>query len=102
MSSHADVKHLAMDEFTRAESAAIVIRMQLSQKSNLGVPEIAIVLGSGLGAFAEELQDSVVIAYGDIPNFPRPTAIGHAGRLVIGTIGGLKLVWQLRTVGFVH
>jgi purine-nucleoside phosphorylase len=80
-----------MDEFTRAESAAIVIRMQLSQKSNLGVPEIAIVLGSGLGAFAEELQDSVVIAYGDIPNFPRPTAIGHAGRLVIGTIGGLTV-----------
>ena len=91
MSSHADVKHLAMDEFTRAESAAIVIRMQLSQKSNLGVPEIAIVLGTGLGAFAEELEDPVVIAYGDIPNFPRPTAVGHAGRLVIGSIGGLTV-----------
>jgi hypothetical protein len=41
MSSHADVKHLAMDEFTRAESAAMVIRMQLSQKPQLGTPEIA-------------------------------------------------------------
>jgi purine-nucleoside phosphorylase len=91
MSSHADVKHLAMDEFTRAESAAIVIRMQLSQKSNLGVPEIAIVLGSGLGAFAEELQDSVAIPYGDIPNFPRSTAVGHAGRLVIGKFGDLTV-----------
>ncbi len=60
MSSHADVKHMAMDEFTRAESAAMVIRMQLSQKPHLGVPEIAVVLGSGLGAFAEELKDSVV------------------------------------------
>jgi purine-nucleoside phosphorylase len=91
MSSHADVRHLAMDEFTRAESAAMVIRMQLSQKPHLGVPEVAIVLGSGLGAFAEELQDSVVIPYGDIPNFPRPTAVGHAGRMVIGKIGDLTI-----------
>jgi purine-nucleoside phosphorylase len=91
MSSHADVRHLAMDEFTRAESAAMVIRMQLSQKPHLGVPEIAVVLGSGLGAFAEEMKDSVVIPYGDIPNFPRPTAVGHAGRMVIGKIGDLTV-----------
>jgi purine-nucleoside phosphorylase len=91
MSSYADVKHLAMDEFTRAESAALVIRMQLSQQSRLGAPAIAIVLGSGLGAFAEELKDSVAIPYGDIPNFPRPTATGHAGRLVIGKIGDLTV-----------
>jgi len=91
MSSHADVKHMAMDEFTRAESAAMVVRMQLSQKPHLGVPEIAVVLGSGLGAFADELQDSVVIPYGDIPNFPRSTAIGHAGRLVVGKIGELTI-----------
>jgi purine-nucleoside phosphorylase len=91
MSSHADVKHLAMDEFTRAESAAMVIRMQLSQKPQLGVPEVAIVLGSGLGPFAGELKDSVVIPYGDIPNFPRPTAVGHAGRMVIGKVGDLTV-----------
>jgi purine-nucleoside phosphorylase len=82
---------MAMDEFTRAESAAMVIRMQLSQKPHLGVPEIAVVLGSGLGAFAEELKDSVAIPYTDIPNFPRSTAIGHAGRLVIGKIGDLTV-----------
>jgi purine-nucleoside phosphorylase len=91
MSSHADVKHLALDEFTRAESAAMVIRMQLSQKPHLGVPEIAVVLGSGLGPFADELKDSVVIPYGDIPNFPRPTAVGHAGRMVVGKIGDLTI-----------
>ena len=91
MSSHADVKHMAMDEFTRAESAALVIRMQLSQKPQLGAPEIAVVLGSGLGALAEALQDSVVIPYADIPNFPRSTAVGHAGRLVIGKSGGLTV-----------
>jgi purine-nucleoside phosphorylase len=82
---------MAMDEFTRAESAAIVIRMQLSQKPHLGVPEIAVVLGSGLGAFADDLKDSVVIPYGDIPNFPRSTAVGHAGRLVVGKIGDLTV-----------
>ena len=52
MSSHADVKHMAMDEFTRAESAAMTIRMALSQKPQLGAPEVAVVLGSGLGGFA--------------------------------------------------
>ncbi len=82
---------MAMDEFTRAESAALVIRMQLSQKPYLRVPEIAVVLGSGLGAFAEELKDSVAIPYTDIPNFPRSTAVGHAGRLVIGKIGELTV-----------
>ncbi len=91
MSSHADVRHMAMDEFTRAESAAMVIRMQLSQKPHLGVPEIAVVLGSGLGAFAEELTDPGVIPYADIPNFPRSTAIGHAGRLIVGKLGDLTL-----------
>ena len=69
----------------------MVIRMQLSQKPQLGAPEIAVVLGSGLGALAEELKDSVVIPYADIPNFPRSTAIGHAGRLVIGKSGDLTV-----------
>jgi purine-nucleoside phosphorylase len=91
MSSHADVKHMAMDEYTRAESAAMVIRMQLSQKPQLGAPEIAVVLGSGLGALAESLTDSVVIPYAGIPNFPRATAMGHAGRLVIGKSGDLTV-----------
>jgi purine-nucleoside phosphorylase len=91
MSSHADVKHMAMDEYTRAESAAMVIRMHLSQKPQLGAPEIAVVLGSGLGALAEELKDPVVIPYAAIPNFPRSTAIGHAGRLVIGKSGDLTV-----------
>lgn len=92
MSTHADVKHMALDEFTRAESAAMVVRMQLSQKPHLGAPEIAVVLGSGLGAFADELKDSVAIPYGDIPNFPRPTAVGHAGRLVVGKLGEQTIV----------
>jgi purine-nucleoside phosphorylase len=86
MSSHADVRHLALDEFTRAESAALTIRMQMSKKPGLGAPSVAVVLGSGLGAFAGSLQDPVVIPYGEIPNFPRSTAAGLAGRMVIGKL----------------
>jgi purine-nucleoside phosphorylase len=52
-------------------------------------PKIAIVLGSGLGAFADELNDRVDIPYSEIPGWPVATAIGHAGRLVIGKLGDL-------------
>ena len=55
-------------------------------------PEIAIVLGSGLGDFAEEAKDAVKINFADIPHFPRSTAVGHAGRLVLGTISGCSVL----------
>lgn len=54
-------------------------------------PSIGVVLGSGLGAFAEELGDRVEIPYTDIPGWPGSTAIGHAGRLVFGTTGGANV-----------
>lgn len=47
-------------------------------------PRIAVILGSGLGAFAEELEEATVIPYGEIPNFMVSTAPGHNGCLVIG------------------
>ncbi len=47
-------------------------------------PRLAVVLGSGLGAFARELTDSVVVPYTDIPHFPHSTVTGHAGRLIVG------------------
>jgi purine-nucleoside phosphorylase len=68
-------------EFEKAEQAAQFIR----SKTNLH-PKIALVLGSGLGAFADEFTSAVKIPYGDIPNFPRSTAIGHAGKLVVGMV----------------
>ncbi len=46
------------------------------------------VLGSGLGAFADELTDRVEIPYADIPGWPGSTAVGHAGKLVFGKLGG--------------
>jgi purine-nucleoside phosphorylase len=54
-------------------------------------PTIGVVLGSGLGAFADELTDRVDISYSEIPGWPAATAVGHAGRLIIGKIGDLKV-----------
>jgi purine-nucleoside phosphorylase len=51
-------------------------------------PEIAIVLGSGLGPFADAVENPTVIPYEDIPEWPSSTAVGHAGKLVFGTISG--------------
>jgi purine-nucleoside phosphorylase len=51
-------------------------------------PEIAIVLGSGLGDFAGRVQDATIVPYADIPGWPPTTVVGHAGRLVLGTVRG--------------
>lgn len=50
-------------------------------------PDIAIILGSGLGSLVDAMEDRVTIPYAEIPNFPRSTVEGHAGNLVIGRIG---------------
>lgn len=57
-----------------------------------GRPSLAIVLGSGLGGFADELSGVVEIPYSEIPGWPRSTAIGHAGTLYYGELGGVKLI----------
>jgi len=65
--------------------------LEYIKKNVAAIPEAAVVLGSGLGKVAEEMHDAVVIPYEEIPHWPRSTAPGHAGRLVIGLLGG-KLV----------
>lgn len=55
-------------------------------------PEIAVVLGSFLGPFADMIEDPVVIDYGDIPNFLVSTVQGHAGKLIFGTVAGKRVV----------
>jgi purine-nucleoside phosphorylase len=52
-------------------------------------PAIGLVLGSGLGAFADELTERTDIPYADIPGWPHSTAVGHAGKLIIGRLGTL-------------
>jgi xanthosine phosphorylase len=58
---------------------------------NLGSPRVGIVLGSGLGAVADAVSDPVVVGYEELPGFPRPTVSGHAGRAVLGSIGGVAV-----------
>jgi purine-nucleoside phosphorylase len=54
-------------------------------------PRVAVVLGSGLGAFADELEDPVSIPYSEIPDWPASTAAGHSGKLVFGRLGQLDV-----------
>ena len=74
------------DEYAKAEQAAQFIRSKTSLQ-----PEIALVLGSGLGSFADQMADAVRIPYHDIPHFPRPSAQGHAGKFVIGKVGDVTV-----------
>jgi purine-nucleoside phosphorylase len=76
----------AKGEFERASEAAEFV----FSRSKLR-PKIALVLGSGLGAFADEFAEAVRISYAEIPHFPRSTAIGHAGKLVIGKVGAVAV-----------
>ncbi len=54
-------------------------------------PHVAVVLGSGLGAFADELADPISIPYSEIPGWPASTAAGHSGKLVFGKLGKLDV-----------
>jgi purine-nucleoside phosphorylase len=74
-------------EFVWAEAAAKFILKQTKLR-----PKIALVLGSGLGAFADEFAGAAKIPYAKIPHFPRSTAIGHAGQLVIGKVADTHVV----------
>ena len=71
------------DLFERAEAAATAVRARLPV-----VPNVAVVLGSGLGAFADGLGGAISISYEEIPGWPASRVTGHAGRLVAGTARG--------------
>src|SRR5580692_11807546 len=74
------------DQFTLAAAATKLILSRTALR-----PQIALVLGSGLGGFADSLTDSTRIPYAEIPTFPRSTAIGHAGQMVIGNAGNVPV-----------
>jgi purine-nucleoside phosphorylase len=64
-------------------------------------PAIAVVLGSGLGGFATQIENPVVLPYGEIPHFPHSTAPGHSGRLLVGTLNETPIaVMQGRVHGY--
>lgn len=63
-------------------------------------PGVAIILGSGLGAFADDLADKVVFPYESLPHFPKSSVPGHAGRLVVGKLDGVSVVAMQGRVHF--
>ena len=82
--------------FARAEEAAAAIRRRIKV-----TPRVAVVLGSGLGSFADCVEQPIAIPYSDVPHFPRPTVEGHSGRLVAGTVAGTPVaVMQGRVHGY--
>ncbi len=76
-----------LDLYDKIEEAAATIRQQFDRQ-----PQVAIVLGTGLGGLVEHLEVEASIDYGDIPHFPTSTAIGHRGRLVCGTLAGVTVM----------
>jgi purine-nucleoside phosphorylase len=68
------------------DAAVATIRSRTSLR-----PKVGVVLGSGLGDFADAVEEPVVLPYGEIPGWPASTAVGHAGRLVLGTFGGVPV-----------
>ena len=74
------------DQFTLAETAAQFILQRTTLR-----PKVGLVLGSGLGGLADALSEATRIPYSEIPNFPRSTAIGHAGQMVLGKAGAIPI-----------
>ncbi|QMV17837.1 purine-nucleoside phosphorylase [Granulicella sp. 5B5] len=72
------------DQYTRARAAADFIRSRFAD-----TPVLGIILGSGLGNFATHVENAIAIAYSEIPGWPLSTVVGHSGKLVLGTIGGV-------------
>ena len=76
--SYADTIHLASD----------YVKGRLNGRE----PLVGIVLGSGLGKLADQIEDPLVIPYKDIPGFPVSTAIGHKGNFIVGTLSGKTVI----------
>jgi purine-nucleoside phosphorylase len=95
MSASGTAKTKPSQEFLRAEAAAKFILAKTKLR-----PRIGLVLGSGLGAFANEIAGAARIDYKNIPHFPRSTAIGHAGRMVIGEVADVSVAIMQGRVHF--
>ena len=74
------------DLFTHARAAADFLLTRTTHR-----PKLAIILGSGLGDFADTVNDAVAVPYADIPHFPQSTVEGHSGRMVLGTLAGVPV-----------
>ena len=81
--------------FEQVEDAAAAVRARCG-----ALPQTAIVLGSGLGDFADTLLDAIATPYGELPHWPASRVVGHAGRLVIGNVAGHRIAAMAGRVHF--
>ena len=79
---------MSAEYFDQVSEAAAWLRTTLGAR----VPRLGIVLGSGLGAAAEAVEDAVLVSYAEIPHFPQSTVEGHSGRMVAGQLGGVPAI----------
>jgi purine-nucleoside phosphorylase len=79
-------------EVENIRAAAAYIKEHAVEKPQKDWPQIAIMLGSGLGPIADTLKDAVGIDYASIPGFPRTTVEGHAGKLISGSLAGKRVL----------
>lgn len=77
------------DETKRWQEASNIIKKRIPVQ-----PRVGLVLGSGLGPLADEIEEAAIIPYEDIPHWPKSTVIGHSGTLVIGNLAGKSVVAQ--------
>jgi purine-nucleoside phosphorylase len=76
--------------FGKAQEAVSAIRERVGATGEIA-PRVGIILGSGLGSFATQVEDATTIPYAEIPHFPQSTVAGHSGRLVLGKIAGVPV-----------
>src|SRR5579871_4569234 len=85
-----------MGVFEEVQETAAAIRSRAGGLS----PKVGVILGSGLGDFADSLEGKQVISYADLPHFPRSSVAGHAGKLVLGRLGGEPIIAMQGRVHF--
>ncbi len=70
-----------------AHEAARLVR----ERAPHAAPKVGLVLGSGLGGLGDQVEDAVALSFAELPGFPPPTVAGHAGRLILGKLGGVEV-----------
>ena len=87
----AELLPMAFGPLALGGEARMTAAILLGARFGADFPKLAIVLGSGLGGFADKLENPTAIPYSELPGFPEPSVEGHAGRLVVGQLDGVPL-----------
>ena len=83
---------MTSDYFDQVSEAATFLGARLISNGAVLQPRLGIVLGSGLGAVADAIDNPLAISYSEIPHFPQSTVEGHSGRIVAGNLGGVPVI----------